>query len=127
MTSPDCYWSCPVRGPDESSPFGHVAYVANVPLETSEPIVGAHGRNIFHLMGNLSPYFPAENGFGVDECSLPEGTNITQMHMLQRRGARYPTVSEDRHLGIWYRQRNCQRHRLRGDLSFLNDLVIQAG
>jgi hypothetical protein len=35
------------------APFGDATYVPNAPLETSEPIDGAKGRNIFHLMGDL--------------------------------------------------------------------------
>lgn len=35
------------------APFGDATYVPNAPLETSEPIEGAKGRNIFHLMGDL--------------------------------------------------------------------------
>lgn len=35
------------------APFGDDTYVPNAPLETSEPIDGAKGRNIFHLMGDL--------------------------------------------------------------------------
>lgn len=35
------------------APFGDATYVPNAPLETSEPIEGANGRNIFHLMGDL--------------------------------------------------------------------------
>ncbi|BFZ55715.1 hypothetical protein PYCC9005_002756 [Savitreella phatthalungensis] len=45
--------------------------------------------NIFHLMGQLSPYFVAP-GFGVDELPLPSGTNVTWLNMLSRHGSRYP-------------------------------------
>lgn len=36
---------------------------------------------------------PNPAGFGVEEFSLPPGTNITQMHMVHRHGSRYPTSS----------------------------------
>jgi hypothetical protein len=35
------------------APFGDATYAPNAPLETSEPIDGAKGQNIFHLMGDL--------------------------------------------------------------------------
>ena len=44
------------------------------------------------MHGQLSHYFPNPDGFGVDEYSLPENASITQLHMLSRHGARYPTI-----------------------------------
>ena len=35
------------------APFGSETYIPNAPLETGEPISGANGKNIFHLMGDL--------------------------------------------------------------------------
>lgn len=35
------------------APFDEATYIPNAPLETSEPISGASGRNIFQLMGDL--------------------------------------------------------------------------
>ncbi|KAL2823889.1 histidine phosphatase superfamily [Aspergillus cavernicola] len=52
----------------------------NPPLQTQEPIKGARGRNIFHTMGDLSPYSSPDKGFG--------------MHMIHRHGSRYPSGSE---------------------------------
>ena len=43
-------------------------------------------------MGNLSPYFPNPDGFGAQEYPLPSGSNISQVHVLHRHGARYPTT-----------------------------------
>ncbi|KAF7587127.1 hypothetical protein BBP40_007698 [Aspergillus hancockii] len=77
-----------------SAPFGQKTYTPNYPLETSEPIRGAEWQNAFHSMGNLSPYYPNEDGFGVDEYPHPTGSNITQMHLLHRHGSRYPTVGD---------------------------------
>ena len=42
-------------------------------------------------MGQVSPYFPNPDGFGVSEYPLPAGSNISQLHMLARHGSRYPT------------------------------------
>ncbi|KAK9433087.1 histidine phosphatase superfamily [Lipomyces doorenjongii] len=127
--------AAPFLAQTNPAPFGQVAYVPNAPLQTSEPIVGAQERNIFHLMGNLSwtnpsssPYFSPENGFGVDEYSLPEGANITQMHMFQRHGSRYPAAGENFPLwasGIFNATANGTVFE--GDLSFLNDWSFKLG
>jgi hypothetical protein len=63
--------------------FGPSAtYVPNTPLETALPIVGnTQNQSIFHLMGQLSPYFPNPIGFGVQEYPLPPGANITQVQV----------------------------------------------
>ncbi|KAK9243124.1 hypothetical protein V1506DRAFT_581221 [Lipomyces tetrasporus] len=92
------------------APFGQVTYVANAPLGTSEPIVGAHGRNIFHLMGNLSTCFPAEDGFGFDEYSLPEAPTADTVSWASGivNATANGTVFE-------------------GDLSFLNDWSYKLG
>lgn len=77
------------------APFPGVSYIAPSPLETQQPIAGNKGNgNIFQRMGHLSPYFANPDGFGVDEHALPAGANITQLHMLHRHGARYPTTSD---------------------------------
>ena len=57
-------------------------FVPNTPLETAIPIIGqAQNQSIFHLMGQLSPYFPNPSGFGVAEYPLPPGANITQVQV----------------------------------------------
>ena len=60
-----------------------VSFVPNTPLETAIPVVGGGVQNdsIFHLMGQLSPYFPNPNGFGVAEYPLPEGASIVQVQV----------------------------------------------
>jgi hypothetical protein len=45
--------AAPFLAATNPAPFGEATYVPNAPLETSEPISGANGRNIFHLMGDL--------------------------------------------------------------------------
>lgn len=72
--------------------FGTASFAPNDPLETSYPIEGnTNNDNIFHSMGQLSPYFPNPVGFGVNEYKLPPGANITHGHLLHRHGSRYPT------------------------------------
>lgn len=59
-----------------------VTFLANMPLETAETILGnAQSQNIFHLMGNMCPYFSSSTGFGVEEYPLPPGANITQVQV----------------------------------------------
>ncbi|KAL3469002.1 putative acid phosphatase [Aspergillus californicus] len=100
----------------------------NDPLQTSQPIEGANGRNIFHLMGNLSPYFVPEEGFGVDEYPLPEDAKISQVHLLHRHGSRYPTDAEPYELWAQKIQNaTAQGTRFTGGLSFLNDYSWRQG
>ncbi|CAL5867608.1 uncharacterized protein PFLUO_LOCUS1827 [Penicillium psychrofluorescens] len=107
------------------APFGQATYIPNAPLETSEPIAGANGRNIFHLMGDLSPYFSPSEGFGVDEYPLPKGASIGHMHMLQRHGARYPSAEEG--LGAWAAGIVNSGAVFTGELEFLNDWTYKLG
>ncbi|KAJ5085866.1 hypothetical protein N7532_010637 [Penicillium argentinense] len=110
------------------APFGQATYTPNAPLEISEPIKGAQGRNIFHLMGDQSSYFSPEDGFGVDEYPLPKGAKIHQMHMLQRHGARYPSSSEG--LDSWaagIANSTAKGNTFTGELAFLNDWSYKLG
>lgn len=83
----------PFLAASNPAPFGHSGtFVPNAPLETALPIVGdTTNASIFQLMGQVSPYFPNPDGFGVNEYPLPKGSNISQLHMLGRHGSRYPT------------------------------------
>jgi hypothetical protein len=49
--------SAPLLAETNPVDFGQKIFVANDPLQTSQPIKGARGRNIFHLMGNLRYLF----------------------------------------------------------------------
>ncbi|KAL4898794.1 histidine phosphatase superfamily [Aspergillus ambiguus] len=128
QTTPESYQGvtatgvAPFLAETNPAPFGQKTYQANDPLETGEPIKGAKGRNIFHHLGDLSPYFSPDDGFGVDEHPLPKGSNITQMHMIHRHGARYPSSSEG--LPSWAAKianSTVAGNRFTGALSFLND------
>ncbi|KAJ6036510.1 hypothetical protein N7540_000789 [Penicillium herquei] len=134
QTSPDNYagttetGAAPFLAQTNPAPFGQATYVPNAPLETSEPISGAKGRNIFHLMGDESPYFSPEDGFGVDEYPLPKGANITQMHMLHRHGSRYPSASEG--ISSWaadIAKASKNGTGFTGKLEFLNDWTYNLG
>lgn len=47
--------------------------------------------------GNLSPWFSVGDEFGLPDASqvVPAGCELTQVHLLHRHGARYPSVGED--------------------------------
>lgn len=100
QTTPEIYagptatGAAPFLAATNQAPFGATrSYVANAPLETALPIVGdTQNASIFHLMGQLSPYFPNPDGLGVQEMPLPPGASIDQVHVLHRHGSRYPTT-----------------------------------
>ncbi|QSZ30109.1 hypothetical protein DSL72_004629 [Monilinia vaccinii-corymbosi] len=105
-----------------------VTFVPNSPLETAQPIVGqGHNESIFQLMGHLSPYLPNPSGFGVAEYPLPPGAKITQLQMLSRHGARYPTLGSN---VVTFGQKvanNMGKLDATGVLSFLNDWKYELG
>lgn len=106
---PTATGAAPFLAATNPAPFGATgSFVANAPLETAIPIVGdTQNASIFHLMGQLSPYFPnpeyvrdcnehrlpadTPSGLGVQEMPLPPGASIDQVHVLHRHGSRYPT------------------------------------
>ncbi|KAL9587999.1 MAG: hypothetical protein Q9203_003182 [Teloschistes exilis] len=93
VTRPTQTGAAPFLAATNPAPFGATrSFVANAPLETALPIAGnAQNASIFHLMGQVSPYFPNPDGFGVQEMPLPPGASIGQVHVLHRHGSRYPT------------------------------------
>ncbi|KAL5614367.1 hypothetical protein BROUX41_004473 [Berkeleyomyces rouxiae] len=115
-------------------PLATTIYEPNAPLQTALPISGMPGgdsggknqtgahrppANIFRLMGNLSPYQPAD-GFGVREYPLPSDARIVQLQMLSRHGSRYPTTGSEVAL-FGERVANASESlRASGELAFLN-------
>ncbi|CZT42733.1 probable 3-phytase A precursor [Rhynchosporium secalis] len=103
-------------------------FVPNTPLETAIPIVGQQqNQSIFHLMGQLSPYFPNPSGFGVAEYPLPPGANITQVHMLSRHGSRYPTTGANVYILGQKIANLTGKFQASGQLSFLNEWKYELG
>ncbi|KAH9847412.1 phosphoglycerate mutase-like protein [Lenzites betulinus] len=47
--------------------------------------------------GNLSPWFSVGDEFGLPDASqvVPAGCELTQVHLLHRHGARYPSAGDD--------------------------------
>ncbi|TIA19408.1 phosphoglycerate mutase-like protein [Aureobasidium pullulans] len=110
------------------APFLGTSYIPNSPLETQIPIAGnKNGSNIFQMMGQLSHYFPNPVGFGVDEYSLPPGSEIVQLNMLSRHGSRYPTTGSGA-FKFGQKHKNMTGDvKYTGELSFLNDWNYQLG
>ena len=53
--------------------------------ETIVPTLGPPpNKTMMRLWGHLSPYSPNYEGWGVDEYPLPEGAEITQVHVRPR-------------------------------------------
>ena len=83
-------------------------------------------RSIWSLMGHLSPWGRAEEGFGVEEMGLPEGATVKQMHLLHRHGARYPTGSSP--IKEWGMLVAAGKNGgFTGNLSFLNNWTYDLG
>ncbi|KAL2856114.1 histidine phosphatase superfamily [Aspergillus pseudodeflectus] len=120
---------CLVRASSATQNTPDPTYIPNAPLVTNLPISGQpHGGNIFPLMGTVSPYLSNPVGFGVDEYPLPPGANITQMHMVHRHGARYPTSGSA--TGEWAQKIIGSRRdgtQFTGDLAFLNHWTYRLG
>ncbi|KAF1943547.1 3-phytase A precursor [Clathrospora elynae] len=112
------------------APFAGVSYIPNTPLETQIPIAGNVGnKNIFQSLANISPYFPNPRGFGVNEYSIPPGSNVTWLNMVHRHGSRYPEVSGDaaeRTLGKKLTDA-AGKFTGHGPLAFLNDWKFVLG
>lgn len=110
---------------DPAEPF-----VPNAPLQTTVPVAGfdaAHNASIFQMMGYLSPYQPAPDGFGVGEWPLPRGADIVQVQMLSRHGARYPTSGPGSNVQLFgervadAKARRVGGLKAKGPLAFLNE------
>ena len=83
-------------------------------------------RSIWSLMGHLSPWGRAEEGFGVEEMGLPEGAKVKQMHLLHRHGARYPTGNSP--IKEWGMLVHAGKTGgFTGNLSFLNNWTYDLG
>jgi hypothetical protein len=112
------------------APFAGVSYIPNTPLETQVPIAGnVNNTNIFQRLAILSPYFPNPRGFGVNEYSVPAGSNVTWLNMVHRHGSRYPEFSGDaaeRTLGLKLAAAE-GKFTGHGPMYFLNDWKFMLG
>ncbi|KAF2177726.1 3-phytase A precursor [Zopfia rhizophila CBS 207.26] len=113
-----------------AAPFAGISYIPNAPLETQVPIPrNIHNHNIFQRLANLSPYFPNPRGFGVEEYSVPHGSNVTWLNMVHRHGSRYPEMNgraAERKLGKKIMDA-IGKFKASGALEFLNSWKFMLG
>lgn len=88
--------------------------------------------DLFRSWGNLSPWSSVPSAtFGLEGTSpvAPDQCNITGVHMLQRHGARYPTISAKwaDPAGVERRLKESGKFTANGDLAFLNDWKYTLG
>jgi hypothetical protein len=101
--------------------MGNLRYVFNM-------ILWARVAVVLAANSKYSPYFTSDDGFGVDEYPLPQGSNITQVHLLHRHGSRYPSDSETvSQLAQKVAAARARGTKFTGDLAFLNDYVWAEG
>lgn len=131
QTSPEIYQGPTPTGKEpflretNPAPFQGVSFTPPAPLETQEPIRGQSKNedDIFKLMGNISPYSPSP-GFGVQEFSIPNGSEIVWLNMLARHGSRYPTSRIPLGDEIYH---TSPKPSFSGKLSWLNDWRYSLG
>ena len=87
-----------------------------------------HSFSIMQSWGNLSPYHSVES-HGLPESSslIPEGCELTELHWLQRHGARYPTLGNGGPAGIAARLKAAKGWTGSDDLAFLNNWSYKLG
>jgi len=64
---------------------------------------------------------------GVDEFSLPAGSNISYLYMLHRHGARYPTTNSGAPMLGAKLTKAAGTFNATGDLGFLNSWTYRLG
>ncbi|KAG9193185.1 acid phosphatase [Alternaria panax] len=87
--------------------------------------------DITKYWGNLSPWYSVRSAdYGLPDASplIPDGCDITQMHLLYRHGARYPTSSA---APATFAQKIANATKtglaVSGELSFLSDWMYKLG
>lgn len=82
--------------------------------------------------GNLSPWFSvdsAANGLPGASPRIPDGCELTQVHMLQRHGARYPAASDPpgKFAAALFSAANSTGFNVSGPLEFLDNWTYKLG
>ncbi|EPQ30302.1 uncharacterized protein PFL1_02418 [Pseudozyma flocculosa PF-1] len=107
----------------------------NSPVETRWNTTGPSDPSfdIFKNVGNESPYFstPLFASFQEKAAVLPETCTVSQVHLLHRHGARYPTSSTTEGAPLFgatiANASKADAFNATGPLSFLNDWQYQLG
>ncbi|WVQ85369.1 hypothetical protein IAT38_007534 [Cryptococcus sp. DSM 104549] len=129
-----------ITGVEPAAAQTAAAYASNdgpsgqYPLVADQPN-GDSGSDfdIFKYWGNLSPWYSVPSSFyGLNETSplVPDQCSVTQVHLLYRHGARYPT-SGAAPSTFAAKLANATKQEggftAKGDLSFLNDWTYKLG
>ncbi|TBU34598.1 phosphoglycerate mutase-like protein [Dichomitus squalens] len=100
------------------------------PVEGQAP-VSTPGFNPMRYWGNLSPWWSlGENAFGLKSTAkVPTGCELTQVHLLHRHGARYPTdgSSPSKFAAKLHAAANSTGFTATGPLEFLNTWTYKLG
>ncbi|EED80594.1 predicted protein [Postia placenta Mad-698-R] len=98
------------------------------------PLVSPHttpGFNPLRYWGNLSPWSSVGGAFGLPDASpqIPVGCELTQVHILQRHGARYPSGGDPNVLAgaLQAAVVNGTGFTAKGPLEFLNTWTYKLG
>ncbi|KAH9836116.1 histidine phosphatase superfamily [Rhodofomes roseus] len=86
--------------------------------------------NPMRYWGNLSPWFSVGGAFGLPEASpqVPSGCELTQVHIVQRHGARYPTSGTNKFAALLQDAVvNGTGFTAHGPLEFLNTWTYKLG
>ncbi|KAI1245085.1 hypothetical protein MGN70_011973 [Eutypa lata] len=114
--------------PYNTGPGNQFPLVASEPHSESEE---SSDFDIFKYWGNLSPWYSLSSAdFGLPDASplIPDGCTITQMHLLYRHGARYPTSDAAPETFASKLQNATEEgFEVSGDLAFLSDWTYKLG
>ncbi|KAH9926852.1 phosphoglycerate mutase-like protein [Amylocystis lapponica] len=87
--------------------------------------------NPLRYFGNLSPWFSVGGAFGLPDTSpqVPAGCDLTQVHLLHRHGARYPSDgdSPSAFAALLQAKANSTGFSASGPLEFLNTWTYKLG
>ena len=88
--------------------------------------------NPLRYWGNLSPWFSvdsAANGLPHASPQIPDGCELTQVHMVQRHGARYPAAGDppSEFAAALFSAANSTGFSVSGPLDFLNTWTYKLG
>ncbi|WWD01020.1 hypothetical protein V866_007958 [Kwoniella sp. B9012] len=107
--------------------------LSSYPLVVDQPEDGDQNIDISKYWGNLSPWYSVPSSFyGLNDTTplAPEGCSVTQVHLLYRHGARYPT-SGSAPYQFSGKMANATKQQggfnAWGELEFLNDWTFKLG
>ncbi|WVW82697.1 hypothetical protein I302_104708 [Kwoniella bestiolae CBS 10118] len=107
--------------------------LSSYPLVVDQPEDNSGDIDISKYWGNLSPWYSVPSSFyGLNDTSplAPKGCSVTQVHLLYRHGARYPTSGSAPYVfsgKIANATKQQGGFNATGELEFLNDWTFKLG